>query len=109
MKPALWRLLIDNFAKNEDMEAPKLPSVFKAHRAKQFEFKPRYYDERKERLEELKKKYDGKEVRRTTLSFREKVDGKWRHERSRSVSKSNLRLLLIIAILTFITYKIIMY
>lgn len=91
------------------MEAPKLPSIFKSHRAKQFEFKPRYYDARKERIEELKKKYADKEIRRSTISFREKVEGKWRHERSRSVSKSNLRLLLIIAILTFITYKIIMY
>jgi len=91
------------------MEAPRLPSVFKAHRAKQFSFKPRYYDERKERLEELKKKYANKEVRRNTISFSEKIEGKWRHERNRSVSKSNFRLLVIIAILTFITYKIITF
>lgn len=91
------------------MEAPRLPSIFKAHRAKQFDMKPRYYDERKDRLEELKKKYADKEVPRTTISFREKVDGKWRHERSRSVGKSNFRVLIIIGILSYITYLIITF
>jgi len=39
------------------MEAPRLPSLFKNRRAKSFEFQPRYYSERKERLENLQKQY----------------------------------------------------
>jgi len=35
------------------MQAPRLPSFFKAPNAKYFSFKPRYYDERKERREQL--------------------------------------------------------
>ena len=35
------------------MQAPKLPSFFKAPNAKLFSFKPRYYDQNKERREQL--------------------------------------------------------
>ncbi|MBI1315281.1 hypothetical protein GC167_00250 [bacterium] len=49
------------------MEAPRLPSLFKNRRAKSFEFQPRYYSERKERLENLQKHYaEGK----SSASFR---------------------------------------
>lgn len=45
------------------MEAPKLPSMFgiKTRRPNQFYFEPRYYDEKKEKMQ---KRYDriGKEV-----------------------------------------------
>ena len=32
------------------MRAPKIPSFFKSKNPKEFIFKPRYYDERKERI-----------------------------------------------------------
>ena len=38
------------------MQAPKLPSFFKTVTSKRFLFKPRYYDESKERIKQLKKK-----------------------------------------------------
>jgi hypothetical protein len=37
------------------MQAPKFPSFFKTSASKSFSFTPRYYDERKERREQLKK------------------------------------------------------
>ena len=37
------------------MQAPKIPSIFKASSSKSFSFKPRYYDEKKERREQLEK------------------------------------------------------
>ena len=37
------------------MQAPKLPSFFKAPNSKYFSFKPRYYNENKERREQLLK------------------------------------------------------
>ena len=35
------------------MQAPKLPSFFKAPKYKSFSFNPRYYDKRKERRKQL--------------------------------------------------------
>ena len=37
------------------MRIPIIPSFFKTSRAKSFSFKPRYYDEQKERIEAVKK------------------------------------------------------
>lgn len=91
------------------MEAPKLPSFFKQNTHRGFEFKPRYYDERKERLEELKKKYEGNRVPVSSDKFREKINAKWRAERSRGRNASNLRLVVITGILFLLTYLIIMY
>ena len=37
------------------MQAPRLPSIFKSPKVRRFSFPVRYYDERKERIENLKK------------------------------------------------------
>ncbi|MEE2699742.1 MAG: hypothetical protein VYD71_00060 [Bacteroidota bacterium] len=37
------------------MQAPKFPSFLKTQKTKVFDFKPRYYDKRKDELEQLKK------------------------------------------------------
>ena len=37
------------------MQAPKIPSFFKARNARKFNFKPRYYDKKKHEIEMLKK------------------------------------------------------
>jgi hypothetical protein len=88
------------------MSAPRFPSFFKNKGPKSFEFKPRYYDARKERLEEMKKNATtGKEVF-VTENFREKAREQWRTERSKSVNSSNLRLVAIIAVLFLIAYLI---
>lgn len=36
------------------MQAPKLPSFFPTPKSKSFRFQPRYYDPRKEQLEQIK-------------------------------------------------------
>lgn len=80
------------------MIAPKLPSFFKSHRAKQFEFKPRFYDARKERIEELRKKYaKSDESNASRQDFRREWE---RHKPVRGNSSSSFRLLLIIVVLT---------
>ena len=92
------------------MEAPKLPSIFKHRGPKSFEFKPRYYDARKERLEELKKKYNGANPPLSgSAGFRDKIQSQWHSDRSRTVQSSNIRLVVIIAILVLLTYLIISY
>jgi len=35
------------------MQAPRIPSFLKTQKIKAFDFKPRYYDKRKEELEQL--------------------------------------------------------
>ena len=37
------------------MQAPRIPSFFKTPKSKIFDYKPMYYDKRKEELERLKK------------------------------------------------------
>ena len=37
------------------MQAPKFPSIFKYKKNRRFKFSTRYYDERKERIEQIKK------------------------------------------------------
>ena len=88
------------------MSAPKLPSFFKNKGPKSFEFKPRYYDARKERLEEMKRNASNEKPVFVTENFREKARDKWRAERSKTVQNSNFRVVAIVAILFLIAYLI---
>lgn len=78
-------------------------NAFKSRPNYVFDYKPRYYDERKERLDNIKKKYANKEnddfIMSTSIS---KANLKTEWKRSKHVAhdrKSNLRLALIIVIL----------
>ena len=88
----------------------RLPTLFKQHKNKTFGFKPRYYDERKERLEQLYEKHHGaKEATSIKGSFKKRASFRddWK-----SVSKtieqkqSQKRLLVILALLIVITILI---
>lgn len=95
------------------MEAPKLPSIFKQNRARGFGFKPLYYDEQKERLEELKKRYNEESEagtgERRTIKFKSNMDSEWQALRQKNTKSSNIRLFAIIVLLFLITYLIITY
>ena len=92
------------------MQAPRLPSVFKQNRAKRFEFNPRFYDERKERIEELKKKYasEGKSTEGIRTIQRGSLKSDWRSgdTRAEKVGSSNRLLLIIVIALFALTYLI---
>ena len=75
------------------MQAPRLPSIFKSPKIRSFSFPLRYYDERKERIENLKK---GK---KTKIKF--KSNGY-----SRTNTGRKKRLLLVIIALVLVTYLI---
>tara|TARA_B110000438_G_scaffold210810_1_gene202839 strand:- start:107 stop:340 length:234 start_codon:yes stop_codon:yes gene_type:complete len=75
------------------MQSPRLPSIFKSPKVRSFSFPLRYYDERKERIENLKK---GK---KTKIKF--KSNGYSRTNTGRSK-----RLLLVIIALVLVTYLI---
>jgi len=77
--------------------------AFKSRANYVFDYKPRYYDERKERLEKLKKKYakkenDGEEYKMDLSKETLRTD--WiRNKRMAHDRSSNRRLAIIIAIL----------
>ena len=75
------------------MQAPRLPSVFKSPEIRRFSFPVRYYEERKEQIENLKK---GK---KTKIKFKSKGDSGTNTGRSK-------RLLLVIIALVLVTYLI---
>ena len=75
------------------MQAPRLPSIFKSPKIKRFSFPVRYYDEKKERIENLKK---GKNPK---IKFKSKGDSGINTSRSK-------RLLLVIIALVLVTYLI---
>ena len=84
----------------------KLPSFMKINSHSRFEIRPRYYDERKERLEHLEKKYHGEHSResaeaRMKGSFR---GSSMRNSSMKRTSSSNLTLLAIIVCLSLLAW-----
>ena len=75
------------------MQAPRLPSIFKSPKIRRFSFPLRYYDERKERIEDLKK---GK---KTKIKFKNSGYSRTNTDRGK-------RLLLVIIALVLVTYLI---
>jgi len=74
-----------------------------------FNYKPRFYSERKERLDAVKKKYTKTEekesVKRTTTNFREG----WKKSKKPSRNNANVKTALIIVILVFFVYRYFKY
>ena len=91
------------------MEAPKLPSFFKQNQHRRFEYSPRFYDERKERIQEMRKKYGGSDTAEkfSSQDFRLRMNSEWRQSNSRKSSKgANMRLVIIVMALFLISYLI---
>lgn len=89
--------------------------LFKVQDPRRFSYVPRYYDERKERLSDLIKKHqkesagdkDAQFVRRE-INFREKTRESWSNIRvsKKEAFQQNLRLVVIIAILSLMAYYV---
>jgi tetrahydromethanopterin S-methyltransferase subunit G len=79
-------------------------SFFKNRPAKPFDYKPVYYDESKERIEDIKKKYASNKAIEAEASIRERMQNEWRGKRQKSVGRSNTRLFAIIVGLFFLVY-----
>jgi hypothetical protein len=77
------------------MQAPKLPSFFKAPSSKYFSFKPRYYNESKERREQLLKE------EKSPLKFKRNI------LKSPPQKARKFRILFLIIILSLLAYKLI--
>ena len=82
--------------------------LFKPRSHYVFNYKPRYYDERKERLRNLEKKYrnpDGSDTEISKISLsKNNLRNDWvKNKRSATDKSTNLRLAIIIAILVGIS------
>lgn len=93
-----------------EMEAPKLPSLFKTPRHKKFEFKPRYYDEAKERInerrEQLKKEGLNSDDEKIGL-IKYRINQKFQREEYRqNIKQANYRILIVIIIILLVLYYI---
>jgi hypothetical protein len=96
------------------MRPPRLPSVFKLtehNRYKNFNYEPRTFDERKERLAKRKKEIEKELALEQKLGkkyeehLRERISESWSRKETRRVQRnSGLRLLLILAALMGIVY-----
>ena len=76
------------------MQAPKIPSIFKASSSKSFSFKPRYYDQKKERREQLNK------GTKATIKFN-------RNHTKKQAKGRTMRIVFLIIILSLLAYKFI--
>ncbi|GLB52309.1 hypothetical protein NBRC110019_13480 [Neptunitalea chrysea] len=88
----------------------KLRVLFKQHRNKSFNYKPRYYNERKERLDSLKRQYnkvsDVDYVPKRRTSFRED----WKTQRKDLNDKnSRVRLIVILVFLLMAAYVVLRF
>ncbi len=75
---------------------------------KRFDYTPRYYDERKERLEAIKKKHENPERAEIEARIRGKLQ---RHatQRKNPFMNTSVRFIIILALLLAITYFILTY
>jgi len=97
------------------MKAPRIPTLFKLGRKypKRFNYEPRFYNERKERIEKRTREIEAElkieERMQHDESFRNRQNEQenWlRFERTKRAKQSNIRLLVILFSLLFVTYLI---
>ncbi|MFO8054396.1 MAG: hypothetical protein R6U19_04440 [Bacteroidales bacterium] len=83
-------------------------TVFRRPRAKQFEYKPLYYDERKEELEQIKEQYSNPEKAQQKERIRERIQRRWDiHRNHKNTSKSsNPTLLLYLVLIGLVVYML---
>ena len=82
----------------------KLPSFIPLNPYNRFKFTPRYYDERKERLDQLEEKYHGEH---STEATRERLKGSFKKTtKGKASSKTNRNLAIIIVGLSLLAYKL---
>ena len=83
----------------------KLPS-----KSREFNFHPRYYDERKERLKKMVELHSGEnktENRVRSIKFRADLEDNWgKSHHKKQVLRSNIRLLVILGIILMLFYYI---
>ena len=92
------------------MEAPKIPSIFKSPSAKEFKYRPFYYNPEKEERERrnkwIKKEAEDEVKSGKSAAFQSRLRERWElsNHASKRANSSNLRLIIIILVLLGISY-----
>jgi len=80
-----------------------MSSFFKLNKNKKFNYTPRYYDERKERLENMKKQYSDEET-----TAEQRIRGKFKRPKKQTMpglfSGASIRTFFILGILVLVVY-----
>jgi hypothetical protein len=99
-------LLNDKFGFNAKGQEMKI-TFFKTPKPKQFSYKPRYYDEKKEALENLKKKYsEQKDDGGVSPEFRDKLKSTLKMKDKRTGAITGTTLLIYLALVALLLYYI---
>lgn len=92
------------------MKPPKLPTIFRTTNPKQFNFEPRYYSERKEKMEQRfdrisRELSQDKTETSDSAAFRSNLKESWGYDRNRGNNTAiNKRVLFYIIILVAVVY-----
>lgn len=99
------------------MIVPKIPSFFKTRKPKPFEYTPRYYDEKKEKMDDRYKRiaselhinWRGKETQdkydiHRAMALRHNIKKTWGNRNTKVKNTSTFRLVVIIAGLSLLVY-----
>lgn len=80
---------------------------FNTRKPKPFSYKPLFYDEKKERLENLKKKYAGEKTESgLSPDFREQLRASWRIKEKKTGNISRMTLIIYFALAALLIYYI---
>lgn len=80
---------------------------FRTPKPRQFSYKPRYYDEKKEALENLKKKYSSEKTKEgLSPDFHEKLKASWKIKEKRTGTITRTTVLIYLVIAALILYYI---
>jgi len=82
-------------------------SFFKTGKPREFSYKPLFYDERKEELENIRKSVQEESSGNTSERVRVQIERSWRDRRNRQRRKtpvSSLRLLIYLAVIALVIY-----
>lgn len=79
--------------------------IFHRPKPRQYHYNPLYYNEKKEKMEQLKQQMEGNaKGEYKKIEFKTQLQGKWRKQSHRNQQASTIRLVLIILALLLITY-----
>lgn len=81
-------------------------TAFKRFQPKHFEYRPLYYDERQEELDQIKQQYENPEEAQKIEAIRERIQRRWNiHRNHKNKTKSsNPRLVLYLIIIMAFVY-----
>lgn len=91
------------------MQTPRIPSFFKSKKPDQFYFEPRYYNARKEKMDEryarISREVNPENSEKTdTEVFRSSLRENWSANRVKNTNKTSYRVLFYIVILSGLAY-----